>query len=56
MRSRDATVDDMSAVRALFLGYQDWLGIDLCFQDFESELAVTWILLPASRRHIRCRG
>ncbi len=31
--------DDMATLRALFLEYQDWLQVDLCFQDFETELA-----------------
>ena len=30
---------DMVTIRALFLEYQDWLRVDLCFQDFEAELA-----------------
>jgi ribosomal protein S18 acetylase RimI-like enzyme len=29
----------MANLRALFLEYQDWLQVDLCFQDFEAELA-----------------
>jgi len=31
--------DDMDDVRTLFCEYQEWLGVDLCFQDFEAELA-----------------
>ena len=31
--------EDMALVRALFLEYHDWLQVDLCFQDFEQEIA-----------------
>ena len=31
--------EDMATLRALFLEYRDWLGVDLCFQGFEAELA-----------------
>jgi ribosomal protein S18 acetylase RimI-like enzyme len=30
---------DMETLRALFLEYQAWLNVDLCFQGFEEELA-----------------
>ena len=29
----------MPQVKSLFVEYQEWLGIDLCFQNFEQELA-----------------
>ena len=34
-----ATPADMEAVRQIFIEYASALGVDLCFQDFESELA-----------------
>ena len=34
-----AGAEDMAILRALFIEYQDWLQVDLCFQDFETELA-----------------
>ncbi|MBO6946901.1 MAG: GNAT family N-acetyltransferase [Rhodospirillales bacterium] len=30
---------DMATAREMFTEYQQWLAVDLCFQDFESELA-----------------
>lgn len=30
--------DDMARVRALFLDYRDWLGVDLSFQGFDEEV------------------
>ncbi len=34
-----AGAEDMARIRALFLEYQAWLGVDLCFQGFEEEIA-----------------
>jgi len=30
---------DMATIRGLFLEYRAWLGVDLCFQDFDAEVA-----------------
>ena len=29
---------DMAEIRALFVEYQQWLGVDLCFKDFAEEI------------------
>lgn len=33
------TPHDIAAAKELFLEYQKWLNVSLCFQDFETELA-----------------
>ena len=38
MKIVEATVHDMPTVHGLFREYQQWVGVDLCFQGFEKEL------------------
>lgn len=33
-----ASAEDLASIRALFLEYAEFLGVSLCFQDFEGEL------------------
>jgi GNAT superfamily N-acetyltransferase len=39
MTIRPATISDLDEIRALLREYAAWLEVDLCFQNFEQELA-----------------
>jgi GNAT superfamily N-acetyltransferase len=39
MTIRPATPDDFDDIRTMLREYQEWLQVDLCFQNFEEELA-----------------
>ena len=39
MKIREAGLQDMPTVRELFVEYQQAINVDLCFQNFEQELA-----------------
>lgn len=34
-----ASQEDITAVKALFIEYAEWLGVSLCFQGFDEEIA-----------------
>ncbi|MDV7338977.1 GNAT family N-acetyltransferase [Terasakiella sp. A23] len=36
--TKATSADDLDHIKKLFTEYQDWLGVDLCFQDFQAEL------------------
>jgi len=35
---RAESPDDLDTIRSLFTEYEEWLNIDLCFQDFQNEI------------------
>jgi N-acetylglutamate synthase-like GNAT family acetyltransferase len=39
MMIRPATLDDLDEIRVMLREYAQWLEVDLCFQNFEEELA-----------------
>lgn len=58
---------DAATVRRLFRRYSEWLAVDLCFQDFESELAAlpgayappfggAWLLRDGAAGALGCVG
>lgn len=52
------TSAEIEAARALFLEYQKWLNVSLCFQDFETELATLpgKYALPVGRLYLIKHG
>ncbi len=59
--------EDAETVRRLFVRYAEWLAVDLCFEDFEGELAALpgayaaprgglWLLCDGASRALGCVG
>lgn len=45
------TPEELDVIREMLREYQDWLNVDLCFQDFENELSsLPWLYAPPQGR------